>query len=117
MKTFIIAEIGVNHNGSLTKAKKLIEVAKLAGADAVKFQTFQVDKLVLPNTELAPYQMIQSQEKSQQSMLKKLELSRDDHFILAEVAREYDIEFIGTPFDNESLKFLVKDLELSLIHI
>ena len=117
MKTYIIAEIGVNHNGSLEKAKELIALAKFAGADAVKFQTFQADKLVLPDTELAPYQMIQTHEKSQKSMLEKLELSRDDHFSLAEVAKKYEIEFISTPFDIESLQFLVKDLKLSKIKI
>ena len=79
-RTLIIAEIGVNHNNSLSLAKKLIVKAKFAGADAVKFQTFKADNLVLPGTRKVKYQLKSSNDKEDHyQMIKKLELSYKDH--------------------------------------
>ena len=81
-KTFIIAEIGVNHNNSIKLAKKLIIEAKIAGCDAVKFQTFKASTLVRPNTKKVPYQKISAKDKEDHyQLIKKLELNEKDHFI------------------------------------
>ena len=83
MKTIIVAEAGVNHNGKLNIAKKLIDEAKLAGADYVKFQTFKAEKLVTKNAKMAAYQVKNLKSNiNQYQMLKKLELSNDDHYEL-----------------------------------
>src|SRR3989338_2023917 len=105
--TFIIAEAGVNHNGKLDLAKRLVDIAVHAGADAVKFQTFKADHLVIKNAPKARYQKqaTQSQE-SQFAMLKQLELSLRDHEILFEYCRKNKIIFLSTPFDGESADFL-----------
>lgn len=106
-KTYIIAEAGVNHNGDITVAKEMILEAKKAGADAVKFQTFVTEKLVSKQAPKADYQMkITSQEETQYQMLKKLELSFDDFIELSEYANKLDIDFLSTPFDDESIDFL-----------
>ncbi len=108
-KTFIIAEIGVNHNGKLKKAKKLIDVAKRAGADAVKFQTFTADKLADKNTKKVNYQKINTDKKENHyQMLKKLELSRDDTKKLFNYAKKIKIIFLSTPYDPDSAIFLDK---------
>ena len=108
-KTFIIAEIGVNHNGKLKKAKKLIDVAKRAGADAVKFQTFTADKLANKNTKKVNYQKINTDKKENHyQMLKKLELSRDDTKKLFNYAKKIKIIFLSTPYDPDSAIFLDK---------
>lgn len=108
-KCFIIAEIGVNHNGNLKVAKNLIIAAKKSGADAVKFQTFKADFLVKQGTPKAPYQYNSSLKKeTQYEMLKKLELDEKSHFILKKICKLNKIEFISTPFDLTSLKFLIK---------
>lgn len=108
--TYIIAEIGVNHNGSMDLAKETIYAAKLAGADAVKFQTFKTEKLVSKKAKQAEYQ-IQNTGKveSQFDMLKKLELTEDDFSELKEYCEEKGIEFLSTPFDKESA-ILLKEL-------
>lgn len=104
---FVIAEAGVNHNGDLHLAKRLIEVAKEAGADAVKFQTFNTEALVSPDTPLAKYQEANlGASTTQAAMLKSLELSRDDFRLLADYARTLDLIFLSTPFDPESADFL-----------
>jgi N,N'-diacetyllegionaminate synthase len=106
-KTFIIAEAGVNHNGSLELAKKLVDVAVHAGADAVKFQTFKAETLVLRNAKKADYQKISSgNNETQFEMLKKLELSESDHFELVKHCNDKKIMFLSTPFDLESVDFL-----------
>jgi N-acetylneuraminate synthase len=106
--TFIIAEAGVNHNGSLDIARNLIDVAADAGADAVKFQTFRADKLVTRRARKAGYQVANTGEDGNQlEMLKALELSAADHEVLARRCRERNIRFMSTPFDAESLAFLV----------
>lgn len=108
-KIFIIAEAGVNHNGSIETAKKLVDAAAEAGADAVKFQTFKAEKLVCRNAEKAEYQMkTTSQTESQFEMLKKLELTVDMHKQLILYCREKGILFLSTPFDMDSVRFLVQ---------
>lgn len=105
---FIIAEIGVNHNGNIELALQLIDVAKKCGADAVKFQTFNTDKLVDKNTPMAEYQKNNLKEENitQYDMIKKLELSKNDFFILKKYCDEINIIFISTPFDNDSVDLL-----------
>lgn len=107
-KTLIIAEAGVNHNGSLEIAKRLIDAAAEAGADYVKFQTFKTEKLVSKSAKKADYQIVNTGDgnDSQFSMLKKLELSEQDHQVLIEYCRQRNIRFFSTAFDLESLEFL-----------
>lgn len=106
-RCFILAEAGVNHNGSLEKARALVDAAIEAGADAVKFQTFTAEKLVTPEAPQARYQRAAMGEaQSQLKMLKALELSRQDHHVLFEHCRRRGIVFLSTPFDEESADFL-----------
>ncbi len=106
---FIIAEIGVNHNNNMNLAKKLITEAKKTGADAVKFQTFKADTLALKKTPKVPYQKRSgSVKESHHLMLKKLELSEKNHFILKKFCEKEKIEFISTPYDINSARFLNK---------
>lgn len=117
-KTYIIAEAGVNHNGSLVNAKKLVDIASKAGADAVKFQTFKAENLVNIHAPQAEYQAANiGKRESQFDMLKRLELKEDMHFELAEYCKQRNITFLSTPFDNDSLDFLVKNFEMPLIKI
>jgi N-acetylneuraminate synthase len=106
---YIIAEAGVNHNGSLELAKQLIEVAAQAGADAVKFQTFTPENLVSRNAPKANYQKVTTEAtESQLEMLHRLELDRAAHEALFAHCQQRYIEFMSTPFDEESVDFLVK---------
>ena len=106
-RTYIIAEAGVNHNGDFELAKKMILEGKKAGVDAVKFQTFITNNLVSSNAKKADYQMKSTDNKeSQQDMLHKLELSFQEFGLLKEYATELKIDFISTPFDEESIDFL-----------
>jgi len=108
-KTYIIAEAGVNHNGDIALAKKMIEAAHTAGADAVKFQTFKSEKLVTTKAAKASYQkMTTAPEESQMAMLQQLELSTMAHAELYEHSKQVGIEFLSSPFDLESLEFLIK---------
>lgn len=108
-KIFIIAEAGVNHNGSIEIAKKLVDAAVAAGADAVKFQTFKAEKLVCKNVQKAEYQMETTDKaESQFDMLKKLELTVDMHKQLISYCNQKGIMFLSTPFDIDSLEFLVQ---------
>ncbi|WAM37241.1 N-acetylneuraminate synthase [Caldicellulosiruptor acetigenus] len=107
-KCFIIAEAGVNHNGDINIAKKLIDVAFEAGADAIKFQTFKSENLVTKDAPKAPYQESLTWYGTQFEMLKKLELSYDDYKILKRYCDEKGIIFISTPFDFESVDLLEK---------
>lgn len=103
-KTFIIAEAGVNHNGDVKLAKEMIDVAVEAGVDAVKFQTFKTDELILKNIEKAPYQKITTNSsESQYDMLKRLEMPYDQTVELMEYCRKKDIIFLSTPFEKASL--------------
>ena len=108
MSVFIIAEAGVNHNGSVELAKKLIDVAVDAGVDAVKFQTFKASNLVSKNAKKADYQKanMSDNEDSQYAMLKKLELDVDTHHELISYCKAKDILFLSTPFDHDSIKLL-----------
>lgn len=109
-KILIVAEAGVNHNGELKFAKKLIEGAKEAGADLVKFQTFQAHNLAKADAPKAQYQITNTKNKSESqfAMLKKLELSERDHQKLLQHCREVGITFLSTPFDEESADLLEK---------
>jgi N,N'-diacetyllegionaminate synthase len=104
----IIAEAGVNHNGSLRKALKLVKKAKECGADIVKFQFFSTKELVNSNTKLARYQKNNTQFKNQFSMLKSLELKYSDFSKIKNYCTKLKIEFLATAFDIDSLKKLIK---------
>ncbi|KAF0226216.1 MAG: N-acetylneuraminate synthase [Erysipelotrichaceae bacterium] len=107
MRTLIIAEAGVNHNGSLQLAKQLVDIACEAGVDIVKFQTFKAENLVTHTAVMADYQIQNlGQDSSQFDMLKKLELSFRDFLELKAHCDQKGIEFISTPFDLESIDFL-----------
>jgi N,N'-diacetyllegionaminate synthase len=107
MSVFIIAEVGVNHNGSLESAKQLVDVAKDCGADAVKFQTFKAATLVTKVAKQAGYQTTNTgKQESQFDMLKRLELSEQAHHELVAHCQKQQIEFMSTPFDLQSIQFL-----------
>ena len=117
MSVFIIAEAGVNHNGSVELAKKLIDVAVEAGADAVKFQTFKAEKLVSKKAQKAEYQKeTTDSSESQFDMIKKLELDLDTHNELISYCNEKNIMFLSTPFDHDSIDML-NDLGLEIFKI
>jgi N,N'-diacetyllegionaminate synthase len=118
MSVFIIAEAGVNHNGSIELAKRLIDVAVEAGVDAIKFQTFKAENLVSKDAQKAKYQQenMQDSNSSQFNMLKKLELDTDTHKRLMLYCKQRDIIFLSTPFDLESIK-LLDDLGLEIFKI
>ncbi|MFH1886749.1 MAG: N-acetylneuraminate synthase [Pseudomonadota bacterium] len=102
----VIAEAGVNHNGRLDLALKLVDAAAAAGADYVKFQTFSPDRLVTRNAAKADYQKARAGGGSQHEMLARLALSEDDHRALLARCRERGIGFLSSPFDLESIEFL-----------
>ena len=107
MKTIIIAEAGVNHNGSIELAKKLIDVACEAKADFVKFQTFKAEKVVIRNAKKAVYQKNYSaDDESQFEMIKKLELDKEAHEELIDYCKTKDIQFLSTAFDHDSIDLL-----------
>lgn len=107
MGCYVIAEAGVNHNGSEELALQLIEVAAKAGADAVKFQTFKAESLVAKGTATAAYQKAQTGSDDQFAMLKGLEMSPELHILLLAHCKLHGIEFMSTPFDHGSAEFLV----------
>src|SRR3989344_7498996 len=115
--TFIIAEAGVNHNGSVKLAKELVDIAVEAGADAVKFQLFKAENLVSPQAKLCDYQSQNDSSVSQWELLKKLELSFNEHQSLYEYCQQQKIQYLCTPFDRECADFLINSLRLSLIKI
>ena len=117
MSVFIIAEAGVNHNGSIDLAKKLVDEACSAGADAVKFQTFKATNLATKNSQKAVYQKITtSKEETQFDMLKKLELNKKEHEELIYYCKKKKIVFLSSPFDLESID-LLNDLGLKTFKI
>jgi N,N'-diacetyllegionaminate synthase len=117
MSVFIIAEAGVNHNGSIDLAKQLIDVAVDAGVDAVKFQTFKAKNLVSKHSPKAEYQKQTTDvNESQFDMIKKLELDADIHKELITYCQEKNIMFLSTPFDSESID-LLSDLGLQIFKI
>jgi len=106
-RVFIIAEAGVNHNGDIELAKKLVETAAHAGADAVKFQTFKAEALVTKNAGKAAYQKkYTSSSENQFEMIKRLELTEEAHYELIDHCKKNRIEFLSSPFDLESIDFL-----------
>jgi N-acetylneuraminate synthase len=118
MGAYIIAEAGVNHNGSLELAYALVDAAVQSGADAVKFQTFKAEKLVTKVAKQAAYQVENiGEETSQYEMLKKLELSFGEFTALKEYCEDKRIEFLSTPFDLESVDFLVDRLGIKTVKI
>ena len=115
--TTVIAEAGVNHNGSIEMAKQLIDVAANAGADYVKFQTFRAESLTTPTAEIAEYQKKDTNKsKSQFEMIRKLELDWVAHTELYQHCNNIGIRFLSTPFDHDSIDLLA-DLNISLCKI
>lgn len=116
-KVFVIAEAGVNHNGSLEIARQLVDVASEAGADAVKFQTFKAERLVCKEALKATYQITNSgNTESQYQMLRKLELTVQMHKELIQYCKKKSILFLSTPFDIESIKLLA-DLDMPIFKV
>ncbi len=116
-RCYVIAEAGVNHNGSLEMALALIDAAAQAKADAVKFQTFQAGQLVTDDAQKATYQQkAGAPSESQQAMLKKLELSEEAHLTLCAHCKKREIQFLSTAFDPPSLRFL-HTLDLPFVKI
>lgn len=105
--TFIIAEAGVNHNGKLETALKMVEIAASSGADAVKFQTFKADKMISRFADKAAYQKRTTRsDESQLDMVRHLELNSDAHIKIITCCEQNNIEFLSTPFDLESIDLL-----------
>ena len=118
MSVYIIAEAGVNHNGSLDIAMQLVDAAVASGANAVKFQTFKADKLVTPSALKAGYQQLATGAKeSQLAMLRNLELKYEFHFQLRDYCASRHICFLSTAFDFESLAFLVDQVGVERLKI
>lgn len=115
---YVIAEAGVNHDGSLGRARELVDVAAIAGADAVKFQTFRADELVTRTARKAAYQQETTDPaESQHGMLQALELGPSDHRALVEHCGRRGIQFLSTPFDIASLRFLAGELRVPRLKI
>lgn len=116
--TYVIAEAGVNHNGSLQRAFELVDAAAEAKADAVKFQTFKAEKLAISTSQKAEYQISQTgSSESQFVMLTKLELSEDSHFKIRDRCNLKGIQFLSTPFDINSIDFLSKKMDIPRLKI
>ncbi|MDD5249246.1 MAG: N-acetylneuraminate synthase [Rhodocyclaceae bacterium] len=117
-RVFVIAEAGVNHNGSLDLALELIDAAAVAGADAVKFQTFKSEAVISRFAIKADYQIrTTGKEESQLDMVKKLELGLAAHLKMLERCAQHGIQFLSTPFDLESVDLLVDHLHVSMLKI
>lgn len=115
---FIIAEIGVNHNGDLDKALQLIDAAVDAGADAVKFQSYRTESLVSQSTKMAKYQQTNVQaDISQFALLKQYELTRAQHILLKRHCLQRGIAFLSTPFDHDSLAMLIESCQVEKIKV
>jgi N-acetylneuraminate synthase len=117
-RTLVIAEAGVNHNGQFDLALKLVDAAADAGADVVKFQVFQAESLVSKSAQQAEYQVKNTgRNESQYQMLKKLELSYEEHGRVAEYCQIKGVEYLSTPFDSHSLRFLAEELQLETLKV
>lgn len=116
--TYVIAEAGVNHNGSVDRALEMVDVAVMAGADAIKFQTFSADQLAGEDAGLAEYQRSHGDDsRSQYDLLKGLELSHDEFARIRERCDERGITFLSTGFDLDELRFLIDDLHIPMVKI
>lgn len=116
--TYVIAEAGVNHNGSLEQAKQLVDVAAEAGTDAVKFQTFRAEALTVDTAEKAKYQKHTTDaEESQREMLRALQLPPDAYRALRRYCAERELSFLSSPFDQQSVPFLVEDCQVPRLKI
>lgn len=117
-KTFVIAEAGVNHNGSMDLAERLIDAAAAAGADAVKFQTFKAERLLTREAPKAQYQTRTTDPaETQYEMIRALELTPPMHRELSDRCRRHGLGFLSTPFDEKSLDFLVDEIGLDTIKL
>ena len=117
-KTYIIAEAGVNHNGKISIAKKLVTAAKNAGANAVKFQSFITSNLVTKDSSMAEYQIKNTgKNNTQYEMLKKLSLKNKDYLILKKFCKKKKIDFLTSVFDEQSLDFVQNRLKNHMIKI
>ena len=117
-KCYLIAEIGVNHNGDMNLARKMIDAAKKSGADAVKFQTFTAKTLVSEGTPKVRYQEnTTSPEESHYEMIESLELKRHDHAPLKEYSERKGLDFISTPYDIDSAQFLHEELDMKIFKV
>lgn len=117
-RTLIIAEAGVNHNGSIELAFRLIEAAKASGADIIKFQTFKTEKIITKSTRTADYQVQNTGGQDDQlEMIKKLELSYEEFRKLKVHSKKIGIEFLSTPDEEDSLDFLIDELGLKIVKI
>ncbi|MGL5255768.1 MAG: N-acetylneuraminate synthase [Proteocatella sp.] len=117
-KVYIIAEAGVNHNGSIDIAEKMVIMAAEAGADAIKFQTFKAENLVSRNAPKAEYQLNATRkEESQYDMLKNLEIGIEEHHRLIKCCKDNHIDFLSTPFDEQSLRLLNDICQIPIIKI
>ena len=105
-KVYVIAEAGINHNGDLTTALEMVKYAKNIGADCIKFQAFELDKLVSKEAKSAEYQKKETGEKKQQDVLKELQLTRSELKILFNECKKFRIDFLCTAFDEELLIYL-----------
>lgn len=112
---FVIAEIGVNHNGDMALARRMVDAAKKSGADAVKFQTFTADTLVSEGTLKVRYQQATTEpEETHYEMIRKLEFLQEDHFPLKKYCEDLGLIFISTPYDLDSAKFLHEELDIDM---
>jgi len=117
-KVEIIAEVGVNHNGSLERAKQLVDAGVAAGVDVIKFQTFNAESLATPLAEMASYQQKNTgRQQSQLAMLKEIELPLPAFVELQEYCHAKGVEFMSSPFDDRSLDFLVSELNVKRLKI
>lgn len=117
-RLFLIAEAGVNHNGSPEMAMQLVDVAADCGADAIKFQTFRSEAVIGRNAQKAEYQKSTTGEtESQLEMVKKLELTKEAHLALRGRCRDRGIQFLSTPFDTDSADFLVTEIGIDIVKV
>jgi N-acetylneuraminate synthase len=117
-RVLIIAEAGVNHNGSLERALEMVDVAHAAGADIIKFQTFSADKLARKDAQLADYQRHgEDDSRTQWDLLKGLELSHPEFIALRDHAQKVGIAFLSTGFDLDELDFLIDELTIPLVKV
>ncbi|MEK9627534.1 MAG: N-acetylneuraminate synthase [Nitrospinota bacterium] len=115
---YVIAEAGVNHNGNLKRAIEMVDAAAEAKVDAIKFQTFKAEKLALSQAPKADYQINQTgSSESQLEMLRKLELDKNSHFKIQDRCNLKGIQFLSTPFDQNSLNFLIQSLKVPKLKI